>query len=199
MEVLLKKFFPANLYLKWFNPKEDNTKGVNVYLHIKDTINNSTFTLKFKPGVSRYDVVAFLKQIHDLPHQARNNSHDNLSEIFGNTNETNEINEINNTPNGNNTDNTLETNEVLRQELSCLFNFYSVDEINTALDKLKIFTKSKYIFFGESVISVTHEQDEDNKLWYTQFIKTCNFGKREETECIACICNKLSFVFDDTI
>lgn len=165
MEFLLKSLIPTDLYIKWFNPDEDNKNGVNVFLHIKDN-NNTTYSLKLKKNVTRYDVVAFLRQIHDL----------HLSN-----------------------DNMLENNDVIKQECSCLFEFYNENELLTALNKMKIFTSYKYVFLGQSSITINHEKDDNNKLWYTHFNKIHNVGKKEESECIACICNKYSYVFDDDI
>jgi hypothetical protein len=184
MEFLLKSIFSTDLYIKWFNPKEDDTNGVNVYLHVKDKKLDSTFTLKFRRDVTRYDVVTFLKELHEL-------------QI--NTDKTDDITDDMKTiiDNADTNDNSIENNETIIHECSAFFEFYSKDEVMVALDKLKIFTKNKYIFFGESNISITHEQDEDNKLWYTHFYKKQNFKKSDESECIACICNKLSYVFDD--
>lgn len=158
MESLLKNIIPTALYLKWFNPSEDTQNGNNVYLHILDENNNTTFSLKFKKGVTRYDVVAFLKDLHD---------------------------------------NTIEDDEVVHKEFGCLFEFYSQEEFKKALKLLNIFTKDKYIFLGESNINVIHEQDEENKLWYTHFNKTNNIKNQEHTKCIACICNKYTYVFDN--
>lgn len=185
MEVFLKSLIPTNLYIKWFNPKEDTEQGINVYLHIKDNSNNTTYSLKLKKNVTRYDVVAFLKQIHELHHQSQNNSSSSLNDLIDENNNENEDNNI------------LENNDILKQECSCLFEFYNEKELITALNKMKIFTKNKFIFLGESSISVSHEQDEENKLWYTHFYKIHNLGKKEETECIACICNKYSYIFEE--
>jgi len=199
MEVLLKSLFPANLYLRWFNPKEDNNKGVNVFLHIKDINNNGTYTLKFKPNVSRYDVVSFLKQIHENSESI--NNYEDMDELLQSSliSNSNGNSNGNSNSNSNGNSNIIENNEMLKQELSCLFEFYSVKELETAMIKLNIFRKKKFIFLGETTISVSHEQDETNKLWYTHFIKNQNMGKNETQECIGCICNKLSFVFDNEI
>lgn len=196
MESLLKNIIPTSLYLKWFNPKEDLAHGNNVYLHIYDSVNNSTFSLKFKHGVSRYDVVAFLKELHDKKHQSR------TFQTLASRNATSASRNNRRTSNTDYSDdedsnNSLENDDIIKQECNCLFQFYSEDELNIALNLLKVFTKDKFIFFGESNISVAHDQDDDNKLWFTHFYKNTKFSKEEHTECIACICNSYTYVFDN--
>jgi hypothetical protein len=186
MDMFLKNILPTNIYLKWFNPIEDENKGINVYLHIKDIENSTTYTLKFKSNVTRYDVVTFLKNIHDLVPSVSNENKDyelNDNSIYSDDNY--------------NYDNSLTNNDILRNLCNNLFEFYSLDELNIALEKMNIFVKNQYIFLGETSIVVNHNQDENNKLWYTHFYKNKKFNNREESECIACICNKLSYVFDD--
>ena len=164
-DTILKAVLPDDLYLKWFNPEEDTNNGINVFLHINDMDNANTITLKFRQGVSRFDVVTFIKKIHD--------------EISSTLDDVDENDDVKN----------------IKKEFSNLFEFYSNKELDIAFQKLKIFTKTEYIFFGSSNISVSHEQDEDNKLWYTHFYKTDNHKGEEQTQCIGCICNKLSYVF----
>jgi hypothetical protein len=164
-DTIFKAVLPDDLYLKWFNPKEDTNNGINVFLHINDMDNANTLTLKFRQGVSRFDVVTFIKKIHD--------------EVSGSLEESENSEEI----------------KIIKGEFSNLFEFYSNKELDNAFAKLKIFTKTEYIFLGKSNITVSHEQDEDNKLWYTHFYKTDKHKGEEETQCVGCICNKLSHVF----
>lgn len=193
MESLLKNIIPTSLYLRWFNPKEDIANGNNVYLHINDDINNTTFSLKFKKGVTRYDVVAFLKELHDKKNNSRNSSSSNINQINNNI--------IFNNYDDNNSNDTNDTNnneifdDVIKQECSCLFEFYSKKELDNALNLLQVFTKDKYVFFGETNISVSHEQDEENELWFTHFYK--NSKKDQESKYIACICNSYTYVFNN--
>lgn len=199
MDFLLKNILPISLYIKWFNPKEDLEDGCNIYLHLNNVLDNTTYSLKFKKGVSRYDVVSFLKNLHDKApqnaiHSSRSNSHSSIVSIDS-------INSLNSPNNLNDSVDysKLENDEVIRQECSCLFVFYNNTEIDTALNILKIFTKDKFIFFGETNISVVHEQDEENKLWYTHFYKNNNIkcnDKKESSKCIACICNRYTYIFD---
>lgn len=196
MESLLKNIIPTSLYLKWFNPKEDLAQGNNVYLHIYDNVNNSTFSLKFKHGVTRYDVVAFLKELHDKKHQSRT-FHTSSSRNASSASRNNRRTSNTDYSDDEDSNNSLENDDIIKQECNCLFQFYSKDELNIALNLLKVFTKDKFIFFGESNISVAHDQDDDNKLWFTHFYKNTKFSKEEHTECIACICNSYTYVFDN--
>jgi hypothetical protein len=130
--------------------------------------NATTLTLKFRQGVSRFDVVTFIKKLHD--------------EVSGTFDES-ENNENN------------EEIKNIKEEFSNLFEFYSNKELDNAFQKLNIFTKTEYIFLGKSDITVSHDQDDDNKLWYTHFYKTDKHKGEEDTQYIGCICNKLSHVF----
>jgi hypothetical protein len=166
---LFKFILPDDLYLRLFNPEEDNTNsGINVFLHINDMDNANTLTLKFRQGVSRFDVVTFLKKLHD-----------EFTGSLDDNEDREDREEIKN----------------IKEEFSNLFEFYSTKELDTAFTKLKIFTKTEYVFLGKSTITVSHDQDEDNKLWYTHFYKTSIHKGEENSECIGCICNKLSYVF----
>lgn len=57
----LKSLLPTEWVLRLFNPDEDTELGASIYLHIED--NDATF--RFRNGISRYDVVEFIKEIHD--------------------------------------------------------------------------------------------------------------------------------------
>ena len=164
-EKLLKVLLPDYLYLKLFNPDEDTNNGINVFLHINDMDNVNTLTLKFRQGVSRFDVVTFIKNLHDEVSCSLDDNENN------------------------------EEIKTIKEEFSNLFEFYSNKELDNAFQKLNIFTKTEYIFLGKSDITISHEQDDDNKLWYTHFYKTDKHKGEEETLCIGCICNKLSYVF----
>lgn len=162
---LFKFILSDDLYLKWFNPDEDTNNGVNVFLHINDMENSNTLTLKFRQGVSRFDVVTFLKKIHD--------------DFTGSLENIDDKEDIKN----------------IRKEFSNLFEFYSNKELDLSFIKLKMFTKTEFVFLGKSTITVSHDQDEENKLWYTHFYKTSIHKGEKNSECIGCICNKLSYVF----
>lgn len=57
----LQSLLPTEWILRLFKPDEDTESGVAIYLHIKD----DDVTFRFRNGVSRYDVVEFIKEIHD--------------------------------------------------------------------------------------------------------------------------------------
>lgn len=57
----LQSLLPTEWVLRLFKPDEDTEPGAAIYLHIKD--DDTTF--RFKNGVTRYDVVEFIKEIHD--------------------------------------------------------------------------------------------------------------------------------------
>ena len=55
----IQSLLPVEWALRLFDP--DTSPGIHIYLHIKET--DSVF--RFKPAVSRYDVVEFLKTMHE--------------------------------------------------------------------------------------------------------------------------------------
>jgi hypothetical protein len=57
----LQSLLPTEWVLRLFKPDEDTEPGASIYLHIKD--DDSIF--RFRNGVSRYDVVEFIKEVHD--------------------------------------------------------------------------------------------------------------------------------------
>lgn len=57
----LQSLLPTEWALRLFKPDEDTAPGTSIYLHIKD--DDSTF--RFKNDISRYDVVEFIKELHD--------------------------------------------------------------------------------------------------------------------------------------
>jgi hypothetical protein len=57
----LQSLLPTEWILRLFKPDEDTEPGASIYLHIKD----DDVTFRFRNDVSRYDVVEFIKEIHD--------------------------------------------------------------------------------------------------------------------------------------
>jgi len=57
----LQSLLPTEWVLRLFKPDEDTEPGSAIYLHIKE----DDVTFRFKNNVSRYDVVEFIKEIHD--------------------------------------------------------------------------------------------------------------------------------------
>jgi hypothetical protein len=57
----LQSLLPTEWALRLFKPDEDTEPGAAIYLHIKE--DDTTF--RFRNDVSRYDVVEFIKEIHD--------------------------------------------------------------------------------------------------------------------------------------
>ena len=57
----LQSLLPTEWALRLFKPDEDTKPGAAIYLHIKE--DDTTF--RFRNDVSRYDVVEFIKEIHD--------------------------------------------------------------------------------------------------------------------------------------
>lgn len=57
----LQSLLPTEWALRLFKPDEDTVEGAAIYLHIK----NDDVTFRFRTGVTRYDVVEFIKEIHD--------------------------------------------------------------------------------------------------------------------------------------
>ena len=75
----LQSLLPTEWILRLFKPDEDTEPGASIYLHIKD----DDVTFRFRNDVSRYDVVEFIKEIHD----------DNL--LDGEHNDINKLSHIN--------------------------------------------------------------------------------------------------------
>ena len=61
MSGILKFLLGDETYLSWFNPGEDGNDGVKIYLHFK----SNNITLRLKTGKSRYDVIQFIRNVHD--------------------------------------------------------------------------------------------------------------------------------------
>ena len=63
----LKSLLPAEWSMRFFEPETDTEPGAHIYLHIPvtDTI------FQFRQNVSRYDVVEFIKELHDEPTDTR--------------------------------------------------------------------------------------------------------------------------------
>lgn len=57
----LQSLLPKEWALRLFKPEEDTLPDAAIYLHIKD----EDATFRFRNDVTRYDVVEFLKEIHD--------------------------------------------------------------------------------------------------------------------------------------
>ena len=57
----IQSLLPTEWALRLFKPEEDTEPGASIYLHIKD----NDFTFRFRNGVTRYEVVEFIKEIHD--------------------------------------------------------------------------------------------------------------------------------------
>ncbi len=57
----IQSLLPSEWLLRLFKPDEDTVPGAAIYLHIKE----DDVTFRFRNGVSRYDVVEFIKEIHD--------------------------------------------------------------------------------------------------------------------------------------
>ena len=68
----LQSLLPTEWRLRLFKPEEDSDPGAHIYLHIRE--DDATF--RFKNDVSRYDVVEFLKELHD--DDLLNGEHDEL-------------------------------------------------------------------------------------------------------------------------
>ena len=58
---MLKWLLPDEWILKLFPPSDDNEDGIDIYLYFV----NRDISLKFTKDTSRYDVIEFIKQIHD--------------------------------------------------------------------------------------------------------------------------------------
>ena len=58
---LVKWLLPDEWILKLFPPNEDEMDNKNIYLHFE----KNDITLKFKNSINRYEVIQFIKQIHD--------------------------------------------------------------------------------------------------------------------------------------
>lgn len=57
----LQSLLPAEWLLKLFKPDEDSMPGAHIYLHVRE----DDVSFRFKNNVTRYDVVEFLKELHD--------------------------------------------------------------------------------------------------------------------------------------
>jgi hypothetical protein len=68
----LQSLLPTEWRLRLFKPDEDTEPGTHIYLHIRE----DDVTFRFKHDVSRYDVVEFLKELHD--DDLLNGEHDEL-------------------------------------------------------------------------------------------------------------------------
>ena len=57
----LKSLLPVEWSIRFFEPETDTEPGAHIYLHIPamDTV------FRFRQNVSRYDVIEFIKELHD--------------------------------------------------------------------------------------------------------------------------------------
>lgn len=59
----IKSLLPAEWSIRFFEPETDTEPGAHIYLHIPAT--DTVF--RFRQNISRYDVVEFIKELHDNP------------------------------------------------------------------------------------------------------------------------------------
>lgn len=61
MSGIIKFLFGDETYLSWFNPGDDGNNNVKIFLHL----NRINISLRLKNDVSRYDIIQFIRKIHD--------------------------------------------------------------------------------------------------------------------------------------
>lgn len=69
---MLKWLLPDEWIMKLFPPNEDNEQGVSIYLHLIE----SDISIKLQSGISRYELIEFIKKIHDDYDSVSDNIHD---------------------------------------------------------------------------------------------------------------------------
>lgn len=74
----IKSLLPAEWSMRFFEPETDTQPGAHIYLHVMST--DSVF--RFRQGVSRYDVVEFLKEIHDNSELTKEEFIETASRLF---------------------------------------------------------------------------------------------------------------------
>lgn len=57
----IKSLLPVEWSIRFFEPETDTEPGAHIYLHIPAT----DTVLRFRQNISRYDVVEFIKELHD--------------------------------------------------------------------------------------------------------------------------------------
>ncbi len=156
----LKSIIPDDWYLRFFPPEEDSKEGVQLYLHIRD----GKYIIPVSPGVSRSQVVEFLKDI---------NTDDNLAALSE---------QDENTPEKDleaNEEHATSTNEILQQ----LGDIFALPAKTISQIIIDTFNGAEIVFVGGGEVTVEHEKDPETGIWHTWFVKNI----KQEAVRIACI------------